>query len=188
MPHYYPRHLENFDYIGMHRYSLTFCTEDRAIRFKAAAVVELVHAQILRAAIEQGFEITVYCYMPDHLHLLVRGTYEGAEGLTFISRAKQYSGFHYKERFKHRLWQRYGYEHVVRDDIEEAAIIRYIIDNPVRKGLVERAADYPFTGSQRYTMAELEQLAIPSDETKFQRRLAEEPLVPADAGNYKGSG
>jgi hypothetical protein len=64
---------------------------------------------------------------------------------------------------------------VLREDIEEAATIRYIIDNPVRGGLVKRPADYPFTGSTRYTMEELEQLAIPSDESKMPRWLADEP-------------
>jgi len=175
MPHYYPRHLQNFDYIGMHRYFLTFCTEDRAKRFEEAEPVAVAQSQILRAASEQGFDITVYCYMPDHAHFIVRGTYEAAEALTFISRAKQYSAFHYKKRFGRRLWQRYGYEHVLREDIEEAATIRYIIDNPVREGLVRRAADYPFTGSPRYTMEELEQMATPSDESKIPRWLADEP-------------
>ena len=175
MPHYYPRHLETFDYIGMHRYFLTFCTEGRATRFEDAEAVDIAQSQILRAAGEQGFEVSVYCYMPDHAHFLVRGTYEAAEALTFISRAKQYSAYHYKQRFGLRLWQRYSYEHVLREDIEEAATIRYIIDNPVREALVQRAADYPFTGSQRYTMEELEQLAIPSDESKMPRWLAEEP-------------
>ena len=64
---------------------------------------------------------------------------------------------------------------MLREDSEEAATIRYIIDNPVRAGLVKRPADYRFTGSQRYTMEELEQLAIPSDESKIPRWLAEEP-------------
>jgi putative transposase len=175
MPHYYPRHLEGFDYVGMHRYFLTFCAEGRAPRFEDAEAVDIAHAQIVRAAGEQAFEITVYCYMPDHAHLLIKGTYEAAEALTFISRAKQYSAFHYKRRFGCRLWQRYGYEHVLREDIEEAATIRYIIDNPVRAGLVRHRAEYPFTGSMRYTMEELEQLALPSDESKIPRWLADEP-------------
>jgi DNA-binding sugar fermentation-stimulating protein len=63
MPHYYPRHLESFDYVGMHRYFLTFCTEGRATRFEAGEAVDIAHSQILRAAGEQAFEITVYCYM-----------------------------------------------------------------------------------------------------------------------------
>ena len=58
---------------------------------------------------------------------------------------------------------------------EEAATIRYIIDNPVRAGLVKHPAEYPFTGSMRYTMEELEQLALPADESKIPRWLAEEP-------------
>jgi REP element-mobilizing transposase RayT len=33
-----------------------------------------------------------FCFMPDHVHLLVGGTCETSDGKRFIRRAKQYSG------------------------------------------------------------------------------------------------
>jgi REP element-mobilizing transposase RayT len=46
-----------------------------------------------------------------------------------------------------RLWQPYGYEHVLRSDEATHAVVRYILENPVRAGLVEDVLDYPFCGS-----------------------------------------
>ena len=45
-----------------------------------------------------------------------------------------------------RLWQPRFHDHVVR--VEEAlfAICEYVVLNPVRAGLVEEAADYPWGG------------------------------------------
>ena len=37
--------------------------------------------------------------------------------------------------------------------------MRYVIENPVRKGLVARAEDYPYTGSSLYTLKELSEMA-----------------------------
>ena len=32
---------------------------------------------------------------------------------------------------------------------------RYILENPVRAGLVARIQDYPFSGSKRYTLEQI---------------------------------
>jgi REP element-mobilizing transposase RayT len=93
--------------------------------------------------------------MPDHLHLLVEAQAETSHGLVYIKRAKQLSAYHFKRRFAARLWQRYGYEHVLRGDQDTLSVARYIIENPVRAGLVKRVEDYPFIGSTVYSISEI---------------------------------
>jgi putative transposase len=93
-----PDHLKAFDYLGPYRYSLTFCTHERRRAFIEAPVVGLAREQILRAATEQAFAVIAYCFMPDHLHLLVEGTSDSSDCRRFISRAKQYSGFYTYQR------------------------------------------------------------------------------------------
>jgi hypothetical protein len=53
------------------------------------------------------------------------------------------------------LWQRYGFEHVLRADEETLGVVRYTLENPVRAGLVARVEDYPFAGSTVYPLAEI---------------------------------
>jgi hypothetical protein len=77
----------------------------------------------------------------------------------FIKAANPYSGYYFKRATQEQLWQRYGYEHVLREAFERATTIRYILDNPVKEGLAKEPADYPFTGSQCYTIEELLQQA-----------------------------
>jgi putative transposase len=161
MPYAYPPHLPDFSYVGKYLYSLRFRTHDDTTYFKNAENVSLAYAQILRAVTQHAFEITVYCFMPDHVHLLVEGLMDGSDCRAFIKTAKQYSGYYFKQRCATRLWQRYGYEHVLRSDFERAATIRYIIDNPVVAGLAKQPQDYPFLGSQHYTVDELLQQAAP---------------------------
>jgi len=93
--------------------------------------------------------------MPDHLHLLTEATADNSDGLRFIARAKQLSGFHYKQRHKRPLWQRYGYEHVLRNDEDSRRIARYIFEHPLRARLVARPEDYPFIGSDAYSVKEI---------------------------------
>ena len=46
-----------------------------------------------------------------------------------------------------KLWQPRYYDHIVRAEEDLRAIAEYILNNPVRKGLAERAADWPWGGS-----------------------------------------
>jgi len=150
-----PGHLKTFDYLGLYRYSLTFCTDRRRARFTTDAVVDLVKQQILRAATENQFAVIAYCFMPDHLHLLIEGRSDASDCKRFIALAKQYSGYYFKRAYRESLWQRYGYERVLRDDEASKVAARYILENPIRRRLVERVEDYPYVGSEEYELAHL---------------------------------
>jgi putative transposase len=151
----YPKHLRGFSYIGYHRYSLTFCTADRAHLFITQEAVSLVASQILRAAAEEAFAVIAYCFMPDHLHLVVEGAAEHSDLKRFVKLAKQFSAYHYKHWSGSPLWQRYSYEHVIRHDESFAGKVRYVLENPVRAQLVTSPRDHPFLGSGTYTLEQL---------------------------------
>jgi hypothetical protein len=48
---------------------------------------------------------------------------------------------------KLKLWQPSYYDHVLRKDEDTLNVARYILDNPVRKGLVKHFLEYGFSGS-----------------------------------------
>jgi putative transposase len=150
-----PGHLKSFSYVGLHRYSLTFCTERRQRHFTDAAIVDLVMQQLLRASREQKFAILAYCFMPDHLHLLTEGTADDSDCKRFIKAFKQYSGYYYSQKFHGTLWQRYGFEHVLRDDEVTIEVAKYILANPVRAGLAATVEEYPYVGSLAYGLKNL---------------------------------
>jgi hypothetical protein len=53
------------------------------------------------------------------------------------------------------LWQRSYFEHVMRDDEDTFQVARYILDNPVRAGIVRNPEDYPFLGSLTMNVRDL---------------------------------
>jgi putative transposase len=159
MPHFYPKHLPDFPYTGKFSYALEFTTENRAPLLTDDRAIDLVVQQLLRASTERGFAIVTYCLMPDHGHLVVDGERDDSNCLLYIKLAKQYSAYYFKQAFGHRLWQRYSYERVIRDDIERALTIRYLLANPVKAGLVSDPREYHGLGSQRYTVGELMQMS-----------------------------
>ena len=151
----YPEHLPNFDYLGMQRYFLTFCTFERRRHFTDAVNVTLVRDQFVRTSAIGHFAIPAYCFMPDHLHVLAEGLSDDADLLKFVKTSKQYSGFYFKQRKGEKLWQRYGFERVLRNDESTIDTARYIVNNPIRAQLVERLEDYAFWGSLTHSREEL---------------------------------
>ncbi|MDO8599313.1 MAG: transposase [bacterium] len=133
-------------YRGPQAYSLTIATADRQPYFRES---ELVHdvRDMLHVVARRQFEIVAYCFMPDHLHLLVLAHEDGADLLAFVKSFKQRTGFMFR---KHRgvvLWQKGYFDHILRRDEDLRIVARYIFENPVRAGLVSDFRVYPFSGS-----------------------------------------
>ena len=149
------RRLSTFPYIGPYRYSLTFCTFNRHRLFVDAPIVETVKSQILRAGELCGFQVFTYCFMPDHLHLLVGGSTGPARLATFAQRAKQLSGYYGRRRLGGPIWQAGYFERVLREDEDTRSVVEYILANPVRGGLVANPGDYRFSGSGVCSLPEL---------------------------------
>ena len=155
MPHPYPPHWAHCSYVGRIDYSLTYVTDNRRELFTNASTVDFVRSHFLRAAAEERFEEIAYCFMPDHLHVIVSGRTDESDCKAFIKAAKQYSSYYWKQRHGYRLWERYGHDRVIRTDWELAMTIGYLVANPVRERLVAHPRDYPFLGSSKYTVDEL---------------------------------
>lgn len=93
--------------------------------------------------------------MPNHLHLLVEGDGGRCPLPAFVKRAKQCSGFHGKKIIGEAVWQAGYFERVLRETEDTRTVVAYILDNPVRRGLVQNARDYPLSGSGIYGMSDL---------------------------------
>jgi putative transposase len=150
-----PPRIRGFDYLGFYRYFLTICTLDRVEAFRDASVVASTMLQFRRTAACEKFELLAYCLMPDHVHFLVGGLSEASEFKTFAKMAKQRSGSAYKRVKGRHLWQEGYYDRVLRADENLTKVARYITENPVRAGLVASPRDYPFLGSDVWTLDEL---------------------------------
>ncbi len=115
--------------------------------FKNALIVNTFE-NILRSEAERFFcIIPVYCYMPDHQHLIVSGINSAADTLNLIKRYKQKTGYWLSQNAINAGWQTDFFDHIIRKEEGLVNIARYILDNPVRKGLVTNWQDYLFKGA-----------------------------------------
>ncbi len=92
--------------------------------------------------------------MPDHIHLVLEGTEKESNILNAIKMFKQKSGFWLKHNFN-VIWQKSFYDHIHRKNSELKKHIKYIFENPVRKGLVKEFREYKYLGSLDYEINEI---------------------------------
>jgi putative transposase len=139
--------LKDFDYKGCYRYFITLCTFDKKTIFIDETLVSWLIDVLKEKSTSFGFRIWAYCFMPDHLHLLIEGKSNESDLKQFVSSYKQYTAFHYKKRYRRELWQINFYDHVLRKEEDTINVANYIFNNPVRKGLSNEYKDYEFLES-----------------------------------------
>src|SRR5688572_13897972 len=143
-----PPRLHGFPYVGCQRYFLTICTFQRTRHFTSRDLVTAVWLQFTRTASEEQFALIAYCFMPDHLHVLAEGHAPSSDLKAFMATAKQRAAHAARPWIRGRLWQSGYFDRILREEDSAQEIARYILQNPIRAGLVTSARDYPFLGSE----------------------------------------
>ncbi len=98
-----------------------------------------------------------FVVMPDHFHVILTPV----EGVT-LERCVQYlkGGFSFRAKKElailREIWQPKYHDRRIRDKEECAAFIRYLEENPVKRGLVETASEFPFSSANRRFVRELD--------------------------------
>ena len=134
-------------YRGRVRATFTFCAYQRKPIFTDAEVVK-ISADFLRKSLEKHRVKTwIYLFMPDHMHTILEGESEESDLWKAVALFKQFTGFWLFKNRPDLRWQKDFYDHIHRKDEDLQKHIRYILDNPVRKGLVEEWRNWPYKGS-----------------------------------------
>ena len=93
--------------------------------------------------------------LEDALHALVEATADDSDLRRFVSMFKQRSAFLWRRTGGGVLWQEGYYEHVLRNDQAYPPIVAYILQNPLRAKLCATLSEYPYLGSDRYSLEQL---------------------------------
>lgn len=121
-----------------------------------ANIAQIVADELHRIDGER-YRLMTYCIMPNHVHLLLESLI--METAAHHGMSKNYPVTETLRLLKGRtaracnlvlqrggkFWQHESYDHYVRDEEEMGRVITYIINNPVKAGLVNEWADWKFT-------------------------------------------
>ncbi len=134
-------------YKGEVSVSLTMCIKNKVGIFSDTEIINIFTNILKNVAKKNKCIIPVYCFMPDHQHMIITGTHEDADLLKIVTEYKQKTGFWMSRNRIGIRWQKDFYDHIIKKHEDLSAQVRYILDNPVRKGLVSHWQEYNFNGS-----------------------------------------
>jgi REP element-mobilizing transposase RayT len=137
-------------YKGTVSVAFTLCLKRGATEGHGLGEPEIVRAftDILASVmIKEGCIVPVYCFMPDHQHLIITGVNKDSDIWRAVVSYKQKTGFWMSTNNSRIRWQKDFYDHVIRRDESIMVQVTYLLNNPVRKGLVSSWEEYPFIGS-----------------------------------------
>ena len=120
-------------------YFLTACAEDREAKpFSDSKTAEGLLDSIRYRHENRLWFCHIAVVMPDHVHLLASFS-EESEIQKLLRNWKHWTAHQFGFR-----WQRDFFEHRLRSDESLNEKAAYIFENPVRAGLVEKPADWPY--------------------------------------------
>lgn len=99
---------------------------------------------------KSGYEIYAYCFMSNHIHLLIK---EGTEELgTVFKRIGVTYVYWYNWKYNRRghLFQDRYKSEAVENDSYFLTVLRYIHQNPLKAGMVNKISEYPWSSYGEY--------------------------------------
>jgi len=101
-----------------------------------------------------GVQVYGYCLMPDHAHLVL-GPSPTCDIIAFVG---QYKNLAQREVWRlgvtGRIWQVGFWDRFLREEESLDEVVQYVLNNPVRRGLVKYWQDYDFSSSLVYDLKE----------------------------------
>jgi REP element-mobilizing transposase RayT len=135
-------------------YFVTTCTHHRRAVLAQPDIAEILIDEWTAAHDRHGWAVGRYVIMPDHVHFFCRAEYESKTLSEFTRAWKSWSSRRVHDILRPRsttsattpLWQREFFDHMLRSSENYTEKWNYVVENPVRAGLVTRADDWPCAG------------------------------------------
>ena len=135
--------LKHFDYASPGVvYHITIGTYQKQAVFIAPQINQQTIDTLKSSVDLYGYTLIAYCLMPDHLHILIQAGDKPKDLKVFVRGFKSYCSVATPVATKSKLWQRSFYEHILRKEENIIDVAEYILNNPVRKGLVQDRNHY----------------------------------------------
>jgi len=126
---------------------INMCTRNKKPLINGREVMNTVKDRIIALLHSREGVVYAYVIMPNHIHLLIFLGQWGSPGEYVRALKGNISAVLRNERGIHNVWQKGYYDHVMRSEEDVKVVAEYIVNNPLRKELVDDRRDYVWYGS-----------------------------------------
>ena len=129
-------------------YFITTCTFRRRSVLASTEVAEILTDEWRNARDRHGWAIGRYVIMPDHVHFFCSAELDAKALPIFMQRWKEWTSKRMARELNlsRTAWQEEFFDHVLRSSESYSQKWDYVKENPVRAGLVNKSAEWPWQG------------------------------------------
>ncbi|HEX4321048.1 MAG TPA: transposase [Acidobacteriaceae bacterium] len=149
---------------------LTFSCYQRQAQFLSPDSFLIFEQELETVRLRYGLVIAGYVVMPEHVHLLTDEPRVSTLAVA-IQVLKQQSSRRLKQPGAAQFWQRRYYDFNVYSGAKTVEKLRYMHRNPVKRGLVEKPEDWPWSSFRHYLTGEVSTVEIESEWTARRREM-----------------
>ncbi|MFJ2984111.1 MULTISPECIES: REP-associated tyrosine transposase [unclassified Pseudomonas] len=124
-------------------YLLTTVTHERRRIFSQLQFARGVIQQLRQAELDGHCQSLAWVVMPDHVHWLIELRSGTLCCLMRRFKSRSSHALYQRGMRREKVWQPGYQDRALRREDSVLQVARYIVANPIRAGLVDRAGDYP---------------------------------------------
>jgi len=130
-------------------YLVTAVTAQRRAIFQVTANAQLLQQTIFDYQTQGKFQLHAYVIMPDHFHAIITPAPDVS-----LEKAMQFikGGFSFRFKSKLDVWMRSFNETQILSEDKFRNAVRYIEQNPIRRGLVSQPQAYPYSSATQSSL------------------------------------
>ncbi len=162
-----PRGLVRYQKSGNFHF-ITFSCYRRQPLLNRVAAYRVFEHELEAVRLSYGFVVAGYVLMPEHVHLLVGEPLASSLSVA-LQVLKQNISRKLMQQGDVRFWQRRYYDFNVHSEFKRLEKLSYMHHNPVRRGLVTKPEDWPWSSYVHYAMGRMGAVEIESEWTARRR-------------------
>jgi len=144
-------HLKRLDRIWIDNpiFFITTCTEDRMNILANPEVAAILVEEWKTTHARHRWHIGRYVIMPNHVHFFCTPENEADDLSVFMKFWKEWTSKKIKKTcniIEGSVWQKEFFDHLLRSEESYAEKWDYVLNNPVRAGLVKEVGEWPWQG------------------------------------------
>lgn len=141
------------NYVPGGTYFFTQVTHQRITYFKSDETNHKLLQIIKKVQTSKHFELLAYCFIPDHIHLLIQLPPGDSDFSYRMREIKRLTTIYIRKKSSNpdlKVWQDRFWEHTIRDETDLRIHFDYIHYNPVKHGVAESFDGWEWSSYREY--------------------------------------
>jgi len=178
----YRRHLPHWQSPNAVYFVTTRCAENKTLSQTQKDIV----LEAIKYLDGKKYILYAAVIMPEHFHLIIQPIEKNQGEYFSLSEIMHSIKSYTAHKMGGKIWQHENYDRIIRDEKELLEKMNYILNNPVKQGLVDDPEKYPWLYYTSHSNISMSGSTVPVDNNEMSNQIDGNSTVPVDDDEMTG--